>query len=579
LTGLRFFAAFSILFAHAFDWIAQFQDSHVSEYFSFIAMYGMPLFFVLSGFVIHYNYRDLFLRQTLGKAICEFAAARFARLYPLYFVLVLVALVADDFLAKIYHSRDLALPILGYYLTLTQSWWYLVYGDKSIIYWLFSVSWSISTEMYFYALYAGAVFLIFALSRRGHIIFAGLVYAALVMAALGLARHELGPLMGLARRYVPDYIAIDAGFENSFYRWLFYFSPYVRVLEFILGCFTAQALLGLSECQVSRREYRWATVLLISALASLVGIGLLYLGIFALPTINAYVQFLALNFLCAPSIAVVLFCVARYDSPFSRAMSAPLLVALGETSYSIYLVHSWTLRIFERPPPNLTPLWAVDAIWRIVCGSGLTLIVSYGTYRLIELPGRIWLRRVLRVGIARVFDAQRLGPRQGAGPIGVARSRIAHSALVLSGLSMIACTGQVLRSDQLMARVHRFLNGEGPEIEVISASYGANCREFVMPAPLRNSASLGNATVETRRACNGKTECDLEVSTDRYGDPANGCGKDFSIEYRCSGRPDTGITSGYLPVEANGKRILLHCPAQVPIPAEDTRSQPVAHTR
>src|SRR5207249_9141221 len=55
LTGLRFFAAFFILFAHAVDWLAQFQNSNIRQNFSFVAMYGMPLFFVLSGFVIHYN--------------------------------------------------------------------------------------------------------------------------------------------------------------------------------------------------------------------------------------------------------------------------------------------------------------------------------------------------------------------------------------------------------------------------------------------------------------------------------------------------------------------------------------------
>jgi hypothetical protein len=39
----------------------------------FMAMFGMPLFFVLSGFVIHYNYRRLFLTQPFGRAIYAFA--------------------------------------------------------------------------------------------------------------------------------------------------------------------------------------------------------------------------------------------------------------------------------------------------------------------------------------------------------------------------------------------------------------------------------------------------------------------------------------------------------------------------
>src|SRR5437016_5848677 len=105
LTGLRFFAAFFILFAHAADWLAQFQDTNIRRQFAVTALYGMPLFFVLSGFVIHYNYAKLFTSRGTVRATCEFAAARFARLFPLYFFLLLIALFADDFVGKV-HNRD-----------------------------------------------------------------------------------------------------------------------------------------------------------------------------------------------------------------------------------------------------------------------------------------------------------------------------------------------------------------------------------------------------------------------------------------------------------------------------------------
>jgi hypothetical protein len=157
LTGLRFFAAFLILFAHAFDWIARFTDTNWRGYFSFVAMYGMPLFFVLSGFVIHYNYRRLFQSQTIARATCEFAAARFARLFPLYFCVLLMAIVADDFVREMYNQFDTFWKILAYDFTLTQSWWYIVYDNQSIISWLFGLAWSISTEMFFYAAYVAIV--------------------------------------------------------------------------------------------------------------------------------------------------------------------------------------------------------------------------------------------------------------------------------------------------------------------------------------------------------------------------------------------------------------------------------------
>src|SRR5579872_3889748 len=73
LTGIRFFAAAFILIAHAADWTLQFSDSNVKENLTILAMYGMPLFFVLSGFVIHYNYWRLF-RAGYAEALAKFAA-------------------------------------------------------------------------------------------------------------------------------------------------------------------------------------------------------------------------------------------------------------------------------------------------------------------------------------------------------------------------------------------------------------------------------------------------------------------------------------------------------------------------
>src|SRR5215472_3534712 len=61
LTGLRFFAAFFIFVGHATPMMLKLNPSpqlliNVTDCFLEI---GMQLFFVLSGFVIHYNYADV----------------------------------------------------------------------------------------------------------------------------------------------------------------------------------------------------------------------------------------------------------------------------------------------------------------------------------------------------------------------------------------------------------------------------------------------------------------------------------------------------------------------------------------
>src|ERR1700691_4735717 len=174
LTGLRFFAAFMILWGHSLGWIAQFQDADVDRV-TFIGVPGMSLFFVLSGFVIHYNYRDLFLRHGFARAICEFSAARFARLYPLFLVFLVMAIAAEGPVPE---------RILGFFFTLTQSWWYTVYQDRLIINWLYPPSWSISTEMFFYAAYPAVAFWITAVASGRRMLCVAALYSCAVLAAL-----------------------------------------------------------------------------------------------------------------------------------------------------------------------------------------------------------------------------------------------------------------------------------------------------------------------------------------------------------------------------------------------------------
>ena len=413
LTGLRFFAAFFILFAHSADWIAQFQDSNIRQEFAFLAMYGMPLFFVLSGFVIHYNYANLFVSRGIARATCEFLAARFARLFPLYFFLLLFAVFADDFVGKVYNKPDLFFAILGYYVTLTQSWWYIIYEKQLIVYWLFGLSWSISTEMFFYAAYVALVFLILRLRGVRAAAIAAVGFAALGAMMAIASRYELSAILNLAQHHVPDYIDLGINSEHSFYRWFFYFSPYARVLEFLLGCFTAQAFILLRHRPVSSYEQHAANIALAIALISLGLFGTLYLGVGSFATVNLYIQHLALNFLCAPAIALILFYVSRYDTAFTQFLSSPTLVALGDTSYSIYLIHTWTLRIFSRPAPQLNWIWGTDTVFRVLFGIVFTLLAAYATYRLIEVPSRVLAQK--KAGSSN-SDRLRVGPPCCGGP-------------------------------------------------------------------------------------------------------------------------------------------------------------------
>jgi hypothetical protein len=167
-------------------------------------------------------------------------------------------------------------------------------------------------------------------SGRRMIWIAGL-YACLVVVALTVSWIYLGDLLQFTEGWVSDYIGPDTSADDSFYRWFFYFSPYTRILEFFLGCMTAQAVIQLGSRLPGTREHSWGICALAVSLLSLLLISLIETGIFQIPVLDGYLQHLENSFLCAPPIAVILFCSARYQSWFSRFLSLPGLVLLGES--------------------------------------------------------------------------------------------------------------------------------------------------------------------------------------------------------------------------------------------------------
>ena len=93
LTGLRFVGAMSVAVPHG---VAEMVQGSGCEYFwqswiTYFAAFGMSAFFVLSGFVIHYNYSASILDDR-WRGTTNFFSARLARLYPLYFVCLIVSL-------------------------------------------------------------------------------------------------------------------------------------------------------------------------------------------------------------------------------------------------------------------------------------------------------------------------------------------------------------------------------------------------------------------------------------------------------------------------------------------------------
>jgi len=95
-------------------------------------------------------------------------------------------------------------------------------------------------------------------------------------------------------------------------------------------------------------------------------------------------------------------------------------------------------------------------------------------------------------------------------------------------------------------------------IHVTEATYGWNCRDAKVPDPYPNSVFRGNVTGHLRKACDGKSRCEYLIDAMKIGDPANSCGKDFSVKWRCG--EDPTVYEAYVEGEANGKTVILSCP-------------------
>ncbi|HUQ75966.1 MAG TPA: acyltransferase [Burkholderiales bacterium] len=93
LTGLRFFAAFTVLIAHLRQFQVWLGYPPPGELFGEgMASQGVWFFFVLSGFLItHLLLREI--DQTGGISIRDFYLRRVLRIWPIYYVMVFLALV------------------------------------------------------------------------------------------------------------------------------------------------------------------------------------------------------------------------------------------------------------------------------------------------------------------------------------------------------------------------------------------------------------------------------------------------------------------------------------------------------
>ncbi len=292
LTGLRFFAAWLVV-VHHFSNFATLP--YIWRYTGFGAT-GVTFFFVLSGFVLTWSFVP---SDTPGR----FYWRRFARIWPLHAVTTLLALPV------FYAWRDVPYDwtAIGLSFLLLHAW----VPTASTYFAGNPASWSLSCEMFFYALHPLVVRTALALKLVALAVVTLIVLSAVFVVA----------------RWSPDW------WSMRIVGWMLYISPLFRLGEFLLGIAIAAAL---------RRGFRVPIGVIPSTILVALWFHLEY--VFAPAHFSDQLRVLVsqATYVVLPLLyGCVIAGAAQLDFDYARSwLRARPMVLLGQWSYALYLVHA-----------------------------------------------------------------------------------------------------------------------------------------------------------------------------------------------------------------------------------------------
>lgn len=302
LTSLRFFFAFCVFLSHL-SYLK--TDERYGDIFNRVlseGFLGVSFFFILSGFILALNYREKFKNKTI--TLKKFYLARFARIYPLYFVTMLAAIPI------LYNSFN----ILIYNIFLVQSY----IPDQKYYFSLNAPSWSISDEMFFYAMFP----ILVGISYKFKIFFKLLLSISFIILIL------------ILNKFLP---------EKKIHYWI-YISPFTRIFDFILGILLFDICLYFRNLKFNLNRHTY-TFLEIGSVAILV-LFFIFKDQFAISyrySIYYWIPMCLIIIMAANS-----FITEKKQTPISKFLSWKWFVYLGEISFGFYLIHYLVITYFHK---------------------------------------------------------------------------------------------------------------------------------------------------------------------------------------------------------------------------------------
>jgi peptidoglycan/LPS O-acetylase OafA/YrhL len=368
LTGLRGLAALLVVIAHYWPWTAVTKLGELPIWMTpwiETSAIGMAIFFTLSGYVIALSYGHWDWHQRPGFNAIRLVLYRFARLYPAFFVFAIIVVLKWPDLQD-FGDPD-AVDYLVPHFLLVQSWWPMKFGGDLAAEDHFHVSWSLSVEC--------ALYVAFALGAIGAAVLPRRLARSLLLAAALLIG---GKLLLDAGWNLRGHLMPAGWSDSDWVLWLYFFSPCGPLLQFGLG---------VAACAFSRRQIvrRYA-----KAASMLGGLGLIavYVYFAVWPPGNRFDQTMT------ASLATAFILIgSQADSITNRLLSGRVIIYVGTISYSLYLFHFLAPSIAHvRSFDAYTPTAALFHASHFAASFALAILLATGVYRLVEVPGRRFLR-------------------------------------------------------------------------------------------------------------------------------------------------------------------------------------------
>ncbi|SOX52076.1 acyltransferase, partial [Mycobacterium ahvazicum] len=370
LTGLRIIAAVWVVLFHFRPMLSDISPDFRENLAPVLnsGAQGVDLFFILSGFVLTWNYLDRMGRSWSTRETLHFLWLRLARVWPVYLVTMHLAALLVILSMHVGHvplpeANDLTAISYIRQVLLVQLWFEPFFDGTS---WD-GPAWSISAEWLAYLLFG---------------------VLALVVFRMKLAtRARTLMWLAVAASLPPVVMLLASGHFYTPWSWL----PRI-VTQFAAGALACAAVRRLRLSDRGRHIAGYLSLLLLAAV-----VGVLYW--FNAHPISGVVENDSGGVVDVLFVPLVITLAVGLGS-LPRVLSTRVMVYGGQISFCLYMVHElvhtswgWAVEQFE-----LTP-WESDSPWKwnVLGLFAIALALSSLLYHVVEEPARRWMRRMVDV--------------------------------------------------------------------------------------------------------------------------------------------------------------------------------------